>query len=139
MIKHIALALLLALTALSTPVSAAPASEKEKAAREQHYEANKPKTAAAALLVLSSNLEPLRANLKAGELEKIHETSYALEAALSVLNGEANTPARKDALKAIVGTVDVIHEGSEDGKKAEIEAALVKYAAELTALQAAYK
>ncbi|MFN8694150.1 MAG: DUF6746 family protein [Holosporales bacterium] len=137
--KHTALALVLALTAVAAPLSAANASEKAKAERAEHYEAQKPKTAADALSVLSSNLEPMRANLKAGELEKIHETSYTLEAALSVLNKDANTPARKAALKNIVGTVDVIHEGSEDGKKAEIEAALTKYAVELTAVQAAYK
>lgn len=137
--KHTALALVLALTAFAAPLSAAQASEKEKAERAEHYEAQKPKTAAEALTVLSTNLEPMRANLKAGELEKIHETSYTLEAALSVLNKEANAPARKAALKSLVGTVDVIHEGSEDGKKAEVEAGLAKYAAELTVLQGVYK
>lgn len=87
--------------------------------RAAHYEAPLPKSAEEAYESLVSVTEKVKALLKEGNLEEIHEQSYSLEAAVDVLISK--WPEQEEALAEISDAVAVIHFASENEQKEHVE------------------
>lgn len=127
--------LLFSLSATALLLSA-PAYAHEAEPNVQHYEAPEPKTKAEAFEVFETAAKEMEkigqhAPFSDGDLERIHELSYALENAVETLQLSAKEAAQIHALATLSDVVEEIHEASEEHEESEVKA-------HLSSLQPAY-
>lgn len=91
----------------------------DDAERVVHYEAETPKDEAAAISLLDGKADAIgtilqKEKLDGNDMEKIHEYTYSLEAAVNALREHTNTDKQESAVDVVDETVQALHYASEN-------------------------